>query len=702
MENEEPIHATSASEEFQRYRKTHATKVITIQLSKRDPVKVGNYEELRTKFDQMRPVIATVTSPDSNNHNNLPINLNKSKPQSDTPIIHIPTVAILTHSTIKPIAHKNIMDCFNPKNPHYSQWKYTAFNQYDKNASYRVFSKPQQIKTLPPSIDILRSVLAPTVKPTETNNIWMLGLRHCVNGNKIKGNEKYGPTFAPTIAPETLRFQLAYSAAFGFKLQTGDCSNAFQCTYEPDAQKRIWCYLPPFYIQWWNLRYPMDQIDPNQGPYAMQAAQNIQGTPHAGNRWKTNLDSQLSKNGYINNNVDKAFYTHHRDNELVAMLSTTVDDFLLSFKSSSIRDEFFSFMTQAFDITTPGYQSQLTFLSLRIYQSTEGISVDQTQHIYANIVLEWYNNNDTKRTDTPIKAHPTYEHELAQSTPLPPTDLHEYETKYNGAFNQTIGKLLYIQQWTRPDLNYTISRLAVYTKSPTSMAFHALEHLITYLKHHLHEPIFYPAKPIGPDELVTYQWAKQQQSTYTSKTTYTYHVDAAFANILPDRRSMQSAVGLLNGVIVAWSCNIQSSIAADSTDAETKAIFHASKRACATKNFITSAKLDPIINTPPHIYVDNQATIGLIKSNKLTSRSRHLDIPIAFAHDRLTLGYYTIGHIPSKLNAADSSTKACTGPIHQRHWEFLRGFRFYPPENTDHGKYLRTPSNALKHVGTGK
>ena len=48
---EEPIHATSATEEFQRLRKTHATKPITIQLSKRDPTKVGHYEELRSKLD---------------------------------------------------------------------------------------------------------------------------------------------------------------------------------------------------------------------------------------------------------------------------------------------------------------------------------------------------------------------------------------------------------------------------------------------------------------------------------------------------------------------------------------------------------------------------------------------------------------------------------------------------------------------------
>ena len=117
---------------------------------------------------------------------------------------------------------------------------------------------------------------------------------------------------------------------------------------------------------------------------------------------------------------------------------------------------------------------------------------------------------------------------------------------------------------------------------------------------------------------------------------------------------------------------------------------------------MTSAHFDEVINTPPHIYIDNTATIGLIQTNKLTHRSRHLDIPISFSHDRYMLGYFTVDHISRKLNAADSSTKACTGPVHQRHWEFLRGYRFYPPITSEHGKYLRTPSTALTVLATGK
>ena len=120
---------------------------------------------------------------------------------------------------------------------------------------------------------------------------------------------------------------------------------------------------------------------------------------------------------------------------------------------------------------------------------------------------------------------------------------------------------------------------------------------------------------------------------------------------MPDLRAFQ------HGVATSWSFNIQTTVAADSTDAGTKAMFQVSKKSCALKNFLTSTNLDPIINTLPHIYTDNRATIRLIKPNKLTYRSRHLDVPIAFTHERYALGFYTIDHIPSKLNAADTSTK---------------------------------------------
>ena len=72
----------------------------------------------------------------------------------------------------------------------------------------------------------------------------------------------------------------------------------------------------------------------------------------------------------------------------MAMLSTTVDNFLLSYKDEAIQDRFFVFMMTTFDITRPSDQDEFTSLSLCLYQSSAGISINQAEHIYPNTLLE--------------------------------------------------------------------------------------------------------------------------------------------------------------------------------------------------------------------------------------------------------------------------------------------------------------------------
>ena len=59
----------------------------------------------------------------------------------------------------------------------------------------------------------------------------------------------------------------------------------------------------------------------------MQAAQLIQGSPHAANRWQENLSLQLKNMGFIRNNVDHSFYIKYDpDRNIEALLSIAVDD----------------------------------------------------------------------------------------------------------------------------------------------------------------------------------------------------------------------------------------------------------------------------------------------------------------------------------------------------------------------------------------
>ena len=106
-----------------------------------------------------------------------------------------------------------------------------------------------------------------------------------------------------------------------------------------------------------------------------------------------------------------------------------------------------------------------------------------SRHLLQCIIgmAQWYNTH--KHTNTPIKVCSTYDYELLQSLEGTSEELPKYETKYNGPFNQTIDKILFI--------------------------FNSRQCLTLIIK-----------------------WSNNQQLTYANKTTCIFHFGATFANIL--------------------------------------------------------------------------------------------------------------------------------------------------------------------------
>ena len=192
------------------------------------------------------------------------------------------------------------------------------------------------------------------------------------------------------------------------------------------------------------------------------------------------------------------------------MLSTTVDDFYLSSIDKQIEDIFFQYKSSVFYITSPSDTIKIDFLSLQIYRSKFGTSLDQTHHIYKNILSGYFEpGHTTKNIDTPIQVEPTFEHDLANIVHL--YHLKSFVTMKIAIKVPTtllLGSYYIFSNGPHPDLNYAISRLAVFIKAPTGLAFEALHHLLQYLCHHIHEPIFYPSHKLSSEDLITYHWCK--------------------------------------------------------------------------------------------------------------------------------------------------------------------------------------------------
>jgi hypothetical protein len=62
------------------------------------------------------------------------------------------------------------------------------------------------------------------------------------------------------------------------------------------------------------------------------------------------------------------------------------------------------------------------------------------------------------------------------------------------------------------------------------------------------------------------------------------------------------------------------------------------------------------------LLVDNKHAESLIKDNKISDRSKHVDVHSHFVQECFTKGEYQVRHVASKDNLADVSTKALPPP----------------------------------------
>ena len=87
----------------------------------------------------------------------------------------------------------------------------------------------------------------------------------------------------------------------------------------------------------------------------------------------------------------------------------------------------------------------MKFLSLHIFLSEYGTSIDQTSHT-SKILSIWFDNGHrTKIVNTPFLTDSTFELDLSQSPVLTSKELEMYEERFHGTFKHTLGKLLRIQ-----------------------------------------------------------------------------------------------------------------------------------------------------------------------------------------------------------------------------------------------------------------
>ena len=276
-----------------------------------------------------------------------------------------------------------------------------------------------------------------------------------------------------------------------------------------------------------------------------------------------------------------------------------------------------------------------------------------------------------------------FEQEYAATGPTTKTDLALLEVEFGGSYLTLYDKLLHVATISRPQIANALNRLGKFQAFPNRFGFVCLRRLFQYLASNPHEPIIYPKMPVSTTSPITCFRKQRKMDLPHCLATF---VDSNYATDLSDRRSVSSDVILLGSVAVSWKVHKDMCIASSSTDAETRGAFSGVRRIITVRTFLSHLGFP--ISTPTPLFEDNKGTFDLIEAGRRTPRTKHIDVPLCYIHEKHKSGEFKVSECSTHLMLADGLNKALSGPTLKHHSNIYTGRRFLPPKDSSHYREL--------------
>lgn len=293
-----------------------------------------------------------------------------------------------------------------------------------------------------------------------------------------------------------------------------------------------------------------------------------------------------------------------------------VDDILVVSNSETYTAKIEEILKSNFHIDNLGHVAN--YLGIRVIKQENSYFLDQEKYILS--VAARFELDKSKDTDIPLS--PSY-HKEPESEKLPVND------KYRAA----IGCLLYIATNTRPDVSAAVAILSQKVVSPTQSDWNQVKKLIRYLKGSSHLRL-----KLGSSD----------------KAVLIGYADASWGEDRETRKSNSGFIFLFNGAI-SWSCKRQDCVSLSSTEAEYIALSEACKEAIWLQRLLDDLYYSEQRTTT--IYEDNKSVPKMIVDERLSNRTKHIDIRTHFVKDYVKKGVVNIEYCPTEEMIADLFTK---------------------------------------------
>ena len=295
------------------------------------------------------------------------------------------------------------------------------------------------------------------------------------------------------------------------------------------------------------LIQPEGLIDPNNPDYVLRLNKALYGLKQSARIWYNTLREILvNKLGFIALESDNCIFINKKTNIIICIY---VDDLAIIAPSLNIINTFIIQIKKYFDIKDLGLIKD--YLGIDIDLNLEQGYLKLSQAKYIDKVLAKYNMQDCNPIYTPLDSKLKLEPNKEQAT----KELIKW-------FQGIIGSLLYITLGTRPDIAYSVIKLARYASNPSLVHVTAAKRILRYLK-------------ATKDYKITYS---KSGSEYISS-----YCNADYASDIATAKSTLGWIFTIAGGPISWKSKLQSIIAQSTTEAEYIAINSAAKEAVYIK-----------------------------------------------------------------------------------------------------------------------
>ena len=416
---------------------------------------------------------------------------------------------------------------------------------------------------------------------------------------------------SPVVRLETICTILAIAITKGLEIQQMDVKGAY---LNGTLKETIYMHQPNRYN--------------NGSGRVYKLIKTLYGLKQSSREWNTKLNEKMWGQGFQRLWSEPCTYTHSTNNK-IAIVTVWVDNLLLFADSVETMDKMKNDIRQEWDVTDMGEPTKI--VGIEIAQTPRKISIAQKHSIETILQRQGLTN-----------ANPVW-------MPLNPnvkivSNPDGNEGNKSNSFAELLGELQYIANMTRPDIAFTVNRLALYTVNPSMQHITTLKCILQYLSGTQEYEITYKSIPDYP--------------------TFKGFANAAYGD-REDGKSTTGYVFLEADGTITWHSRKQGVTAQSSTEAEYIALWESGKEASWLRNL--HRKLGFPQWSPTMLMCDNTGAVAIAKNPTFHKRTKHINSHYHWIREKVQAGRFNVDFCRTANQTANMLMKALPRPKHECH-----------------------------------